>query len=76
MQVVKLGVSITIGKVEKDGRSFFRVPYREQGKRKQAWRDTFKDAKRAANDAIESTLTGDASALKLNAKDRHIYSPG
>jgi hypothetical protein len=52
---------------------FLPVLYREQGKRKQAWRSSFEDAKRAANDAIEATLTGDASALKLNASDRHAY---
>jgi len=72
-KVTKQGVSVTIGTVEKDGRQLFRVLYRDQGKRKQAWRSTFEDAKRAANDAIDATLTGDASALKLNAADRHAY---
>jgi integrase len=72
-KVTKQGVSVTIGRVEKDGQNFFRVLYREQGKRKQAWRSTFDAAKRAADDAIEATLTGDASALKLNATDRHTY---
>jgi integrase len=72
-RVTRQGVSVTIGRVEKDGQNFFRVLYREQGKRKQAWRSTFEAAKRAADDAIESTLTGDASALKLNASDRHAY---
>ena len=37
-KVTKQGVSVTIGRVEKDGQNFFRVLYREQGKRKQAWR--------------------------------------
>ncbi|MGA2867701.1 MAG: hypothetical protein ABSF34_00880 [Verrucomicrobiota bacterium] len=37
MQVSKQGVSVIIGRVEKDGPSFFRVLYGEQGKRKQAW---------------------------------------
>ena len=72
-KVTRQGVSVTVGRVEKDGQNFFRVLYREQGKRKQAWRSTFEAAKRAANDAIEATLTGDASALKLNASDRHTY---
>jgi len=72
-KVTKQGVSVTIGRVEKDGQNFFRVLYREQGKRKQAWRSTYEAAKRAADDAIEATLTGDASALKLNAADRHTY---
>ncbi len=72
-KVTRQGVSVTIGHVEKDGQNFFRVLYREQGKRKQAWRSTFEAAKRAADDAIEATLTGDASALKLNASDRHAY---
>ncbi len=72
-KVTKQGVSVTIGRVEKDGQNFFRVLYREQGKRKQAWRSTFEAAKRAADDAIDATLTGDASALKLNAADRHTY---
>ena len=72
-KVTKQGISVTIGRVEKDGQNFFRVLYREQGKRKQAWRSTFEAAKRAADDAIEATLTGDASALKLNAADRHAY---
>jgi integrase len=72
-KVTHQGVSVTIGRVEKDGQNFFRVLYREQGKRKQAWRSTFEAAKRAADDAIEATLTGDASALKLNASDRHAY---
>ena len=72
-KVTKQGISVTIGRVEKDGQNFFRVLYREQGKRKQAWRSSFEDAKRAADDAIETTLTGDASALKLNASDRHAY---
>jgi len=72
-KVTRQGVSITIGRVEKDGQNFLRVLYREQGKRKQAWRSSFEAAKRAANDAIEATLTGDASALKLNASDRHAY---
>jgi len=72
-KVTRQGVSVTIGRVEKDGQNFFRVLYREQGKRKQAWRSTFEAAKRAADDAIEATLTGDASALKLNASDRHAY---
>ncbi|MEI6194316.1 MAG: site-specific integrase [Verrucomicrobiota bacterium] len=72
-KVTKQGVSVTIGRVEKDGQNFFRVLFREQGKRKQAWRSTFEAAKRAADDAIEATLTGDASALKLNASDRHAY---
>jgi len=72
-KVSKLGVSVTIGRVDKDGQNFFRVLYREQGKRKQAWRSTFEAAKRAADDAIEATLTGDASALKLNSADRHTY---
>jgi integrase len=76
IQIAKQGVSVTIGKVEKDGRPFFRVLYREQGKRKQAWRADFKDAKRVADDAIEAILTGDASALKLNSKDRHTYLRG
>lgn len=76
IQIAKQGVSDTIGKVEKDGRPFFRVLYREQGKRKQAWRADFKDAKRVADDAIEAILTGDASALKLNSKDRHTYLRG
>ena len=58
-KVTRQGVSVTIGRVKKDGQNFFRVLYREQGKRKQAWRSTFEDAKRAANDAIEATLTGD-----------------
>jgi integrase len=73
LRVSKLGVSVTIGLVEKNGQKIFRVLYREQGKRKQAWRSTFEDAKRAADDAIDATLTGDASALKLNASDRHAY---
>ena len=73
LRVSKQGVSVTIGLVEKNGQKIFRVLYREQGKRKQAWRSTFEDAKRAADDAIEATLTGDASALKLNASDRHAY---
>ena len=68
MQVEKKGVSVTIGQVVKDGRRFYRVFYREQGKRKQAWRADFKDAKRVADDAIDAILTGDASALKLNAR--------
>ena len=72
-KVTKQGVSVTIGVVQKGGRDFFRVLYREQGKRKQAWRSTFKDAKQAANNAIEATLTGDNSALKLQASDRHTY---
>ena len=73
LRVTKQGVSVTIGRVQKDGRDFFRVLYREQGKRKQAWRSTIEDAKRAANDAIEATLSGDHSALKLQASDRHTY---
>jgi hypothetical protein len=73
MQITKKGVSVTIGKVKKADRSFFRVLYREQGKRKQAWRSTFEGAKRTANEAIEATLTGDHSALKLTNSDRHIY---
>src|SRR5271166_4357794 len=72
-RVTKQGVSVTIGSVTKDGREFFRVLYRTQGKRKQAWRSTFEDAKIAADDAIEATLTGDSSALKLQASDRHTY---
>ena len=72
-KVTKQGVSVTIGRVDKDGQTFFRVLYREQGKRKQAWRSTFEKAKKAADDAIEATLTGDASALKLNAAERHTY---
>ena len=72
-KVTKQGVSVTIGVVQKGGRDFFRVLYREQGKRKQAWRSTFKDAKQAANNAIEATLTGDNSTLKLQASDRHTY---
>jgi integrase len=72
-KVTKQGVSVTIGRVKKDGQKFFRVLYREQGKRKQAWRSTFDAAKRAADDAIEVTLTGDASALKLSAAERHTY---
>lgn len=72
-KVTKQGVSVTIGLVQKGGRDFFRVLYRDQGKRKQAWRSTFKDAKQAANNAIEATLTGDNSALKLQASDRHTY---
>jgi hypothetical protein len=35
LKVTKQGVSVTIGRVEKGGRDFFRVLYREQGKRKQ-----------------------------------------
>ena len=66
-------VSVTSGRVEKGGQNFFRVLYREQGKRKQAWRFTFEAAKRAADDAIEATLTGDASALKLSAAEGHTY---
>ena len=62
LKVSKQGVSVTIGLVEKNGQKIFRVLYREQGKRKQAWRSTFEDAKRAADDAIEVVLTGDASA--------------
>jgi hypothetical protein len=73
LKVSKQGVSVTIGLVEKNGQKIFRVLYREQGKRKQAWRSTFEDAKRAADDAIEVVLTGDASALKLSAADRHIF---
>jgi len=73
MQVTRKGVSVTIGELEKNGRQFYRVLYREQGKRKQAWRATFEAAKRAANEAIDAILTGDASALKLNSKDRHTY---
>ena len=73
LRVSKEGVSVTIGLVEKNGQKIFRVLYREQGKRKQAWRTTFKAAKQAADDAIEAVLTGDASALKLNASDRHAY---
>jgi len=73
LRVSKEGVSVTIGLVEKNGHKIFRVLYREQGKRKQAWRTTFDAAKRAANDAIEAVLTGDASALKLKAADRHAY---
>jgi hypothetical protein len=72
-KVTKQGVSVNIGRVEKDGQNFFRVLYREQGKRKQAWRSSFEDAKRAADDAIEAMLTGDASALKLSAAERHSY---
>ncbi len=64
------GVPVNIGKVIKDGRPFFRFLYRQHGKRKQAWRATFKDAKTAADDAIEATFTRDASALKPNANDR------
>jgi integrase len=73
LKVTKQGVSVTIGRVKKNGRLLFRVLYRQQGKRKQAWRSNFKKAKQAADEAIESTLTGDASALKLNASDRHAY---
>ena len=40
MQASKQGVSVTIGQVEKDGRSFFRVLHRKQGKRQPAWRTT------------------------------------
>ena len=40
---------------------------------KAGWRSTFEAAKRAANDAIEAVLTGDASALKLRDSDRHTY---
>ena len=72
-RVTKQGVSVTIGRVKKGGQNFFRVLFREQGKRKQAWRSTFEAAKRAAADAIEATLTGDASALKLSAAERHTY---
>ena len=72
-KVSRQGVSVTIGLVEKNGQKIFRVLYREQGKRKQAWRSTFDAAKRAADDAIESVLTGDASALKLSAADRHLF---
>jgi integrase len=72
-RVTKQGVSVTIGRLEKGGQQFFRVLYREQGKRKQAWRSTFEAARRAANDAIDATLTGDNSALKLRASDRHTY---
>lgn len=72
-KVTKQGVSVTIGRVKKDGQIFFRVLFREQGKRKQAWRSTFVAAKRAADDAIEAILTGDASALKLSAAERHTY---
>ena len=72
-KVTKQGVSVTIGLVVKDEQTLFRVLYREQGKRKQAWRSTFEKAKKAADDAIEATLTGDASALKLSAAERHTY---
>ena len=72
-KVSNQGVSVTIGLVEKNGQQIFRVLYSEQGKRKQAWRTTFEAAKRAADDAIQATLTGDASALKLNSADRHTY---
>ena len=73
MKVTNQGVSVTIGRVKKGGKQFFRVLFREQGKRKQAWRSTFKAAKYAADAAIEATLTGDASALKLKAAARHTY---
>ena len=44
-KVTKRGVSVTIGRVEKDGQNFFRVLSREQGKRKRAWRSSFEDHK-------------------------------
>jgi integrase len=72
-KITTQGVSVTIGRVQKGGRDFFRVLYREQGKRKQAWRSTYKAAKAAADNAIDATLTGDSSALKLQASDRHTY---
>jgi hemoglobin-like flavoprotein len=76
LRASKEGVSVTIGLVEKNGQKIFRVLYREQGKRKQAWRNTFKAAKQAADDAIEAVLTGDASALKLNTSNRHVRGVG
>lgn len=72
-KITRQGVSVTIGRVEKHGKQLFRVLYSEQGKRKQVWRSSFEDAKRAAGDAIEAITTGDASALKLSATDRHAY---
>jgi NADPH-dependent 2,4-dienoyl-CoA reductase/sulfur reductase-like enzyme len=56
-----------------DKQTLFRVLYLEQGKREQAWRSTFEAARRAADEVIEATLTGAASALKLSAADRHAY---
>ncbi len=72
-RITKQGVSVTIGRVEKDGQRFFRVLYRQQGKRKQAWRSTFADAKQAAGEAIDGMLSGDHSALQLRDTDRHAY---
>jgi len=72
-RITKQGVSVTIGRVEKNGSQLFRVLFREQGKRKQVWRSTFEDAKRAAGDAIEGIISGDNSALKLSPAARHDH---
>lgn len=72
-RITKQRVSVTIGRVEKKGQQFFRVLYRKQGKRMQAWRSTSDAARQAANEAIEGMLTGDHSALQLRNAHRHAY---